>query len=208
MVTALFWDGDSAQAAAVFPAVQQIATRQDPASQSSRASALFAIAEQDLQRDPSSAVPATAITTLRGITGPDAGLARRFALLIDAQQSVAQNRPGSQQLVAAADSMMKRGQDGQYITNLGNLIVGRLWDQVHEPQLALAALRRTPCGHGAAFLSTYSRETARIAEEAGNKELATHELQRYVTMRAHAEAGLMKDLDSAQKRLMALTGGK
>ncbi len=56
------------------------------------------------------------------------------------------------------------------------------------------------------FWSTYLREGARIAEEVGDTAGAARALARYVALRARAEPGLRPELDSARSRLAALVG--
>jgi serine/threonine-protein kinase len=89
-----------------------------------------------------------------------------------------------------------------------NLVTARLRESIGDLPGAARAIGRVRVALPVSpvFWSTYLREGARIAEQAGDTATARRDWRRLVALREHAEPSLRADAASARARLAALVG--
>jgi hypothetical protein len=208
VIDRIFWDGDSSAAARAMPAVLSTVARQpSAAAEDEWVTTAMAAAEYDFASRGPTDVGARLVGQLRSFKGSlfETSRAQRFALLLDAQRAVATKAPNAATLVASADSMLRRVEQGEYNEPAGNLIVARLWEQVGDFRRAHAATLRVELRPVARpFQSTFWRERGRLAAAAGDTSDAIRAYRQYVSLRAHADAALKPDLDNAKRELARL----
>ena len=210
VLDAIFWDGDTAAAIRAMPAARRALDAPFPADsteQETWVTTVFAAGQYDVAHQQ----PATArraATLLRAVPSSSpwaASRARRFALLLDAQVAVLSKDATARDLVARADSMLRRVDGGLYNQDTGNLIVARLWEQLGDTRQAYAAVQRRRSGPVInLFGATYVREEARLAAATGDVNAAIRAYQRYVRMRAEPEPSMLADLEAAKRELARL----
>ncbi|HEX6617433.1 MAG TPA: protein kinase [Gemmatimonadales bacterium] len=91
---------------------------------------------------------------------------------------------------------------------LTNLVTARLRESIGDLPGAARAIGRVRVALPVSpvYWSTYLREGARIAEQAGDTATALRDWRRFVALRERAEPSLRLDADSARVRLAALVG--
>lgn len=204
----IFWDGDSAAAVSALPAASAVASRAPDSSNASEwVSCAFAVGEYEFATKGASEADAAEAARLRSFKGSPFQMNRaaRFALLLEAQHAAASKTPNAMELVAAADSMLRQVEGGDYNEGAGNLIAARLWERMGDLRRAYAAtlrmeVRVTP----RPFVSTMWRERARLATAAGDTAEAIRAYRQYVAIRALAEPSLQPDLQNAKRELARL----
>jgi tetratricopeptide (TPR) repeat protein/TolB-like protein len=108
-------------------------------------------------------------------------------------------------LMQRADSIYLNSTTSYFV--IGNLIQARLRERMGDPAGALATIRRVLLGAPDLtqdYISTYLRETARLAALNGNHELAREYYRRYVALRSAADSVLQSDVARAKAELERL----
>ena len=120
------------------------------------------------------------------------------AYLLLAQLAVQAKHADAHSAVDSLDAFLRAAPDG-FIGAIGNLAAARLYERLGDTRAALYAVRRRDFFYGrAAFLSTYLRDEARLAEKSGDVAGAADALKHYLALRAAPEPVLARDLAEAR----------
>jgi tetratricopeptide (TPR) repeat protein len=210
---ALFWDGDTAAAAAD---ARRLATLLEgrggarPLSSDVRARAtcrlgLWALARADLAGARLWAGRLRAGTPAGPAFNPDEQA--MCGDLLEAALAARDRRPEARRLLDRADSIYIASPImGDY--PITNLVTARLRESIGDLAGAERAIGRVPVALPVSptYGSTYLLEQSRIGLESGDTAGAVRALRRYVALRAGAEPVLRPALDSARARLAQLVG--
>lgn len=152
---------------------------------------------------------------LSGLTGPDSATHQAYralcAALIDARHAVAQGAPDARQVVAVADSLARVAVGAIALRasaiSDANLLLASWWEELGEPGLALAAIRRRPARflRGPILLSTHLREEGRLAAATGDTAGAIRAWRHYLLLRPNPEPRAAAEADSIRLALASLT---
>jgi tetratricopeptide (TPR) repeat protein len=206
---ALFWDGDTTGATAAVASMRKRASLGGPVPGSGKrggdpmyyadlcVSELWSLSHGDTTGARRVAAVMRANLDMRdSLSSPP--LRVGCALMLDAQLAVTQQRANAHALVDSLDAFMRTGPEGQ-ILSMGNLAAARMYDRLGDNRAALMAVRRRDFFYGrTAFLSSYLRDEARLAERAGDAVGAADALRKYVALRSDPEPGLTQDLLDAR----------
>ena len=130
-----------------------------------------------------------------------------YSQLLEARIAVRNRAPNAKQLISRLDSTIVTTPQlsRRDVRSVANLISAGMWEEVGEPQNALASsLRRDMQLASPVFASTFLRLRANALEKLGKKEEAVRALQNYVDIRAKADAALQPDVQSARDRIKSL----
>jgi serine/threonine-protein kinase len=209
---ALFWDGDTAAAAADVRTLSAMLEgpggarlSSDVRSRAACRLGLWSLARGDLQRVRRWADRLRAGTP----AGPAFNVDEQVMCtdLLEAAIAARERPPDARPLLDRADSI--------YITSdilldypISNLVTARLRAAIGDVTGAARAIARVPVTLPIPSLygSTYLMEHARIALEAGDTAGAVRSLRRYVALRADAAPALRPAADSARAQLARLVG--
>ena len=128
--------------------------------------------------------------------------------LLDAWAAVITRSASAGPLLNRLDSLLATGPRSNLVDG-GNLILGRLFISLGQPERALRALQRvnhylqSPYGSNTVRLAR-----ARAAAAAGQKEEAIGSYQVYLALRTNPDPRLLPQRDSARAELKALVNGK
>jgi eukaryotic-like serine/threonine-protein kinase len=216
---ALYWDGDTAAAAAT---VRELTPSADgPPARAARerslqygnicwveqwrlAHGVTRTARRALERLESAAAPYDSAPTIAS--------GKVCAVILEAWLASEERSPKADSRMAHADSLMRTGPVGRAgypFLPFENLVVARLLASRGHTARALAAVRRreyfaeTDLG---TFLTTYLREEGRLAALTGDREGAARALRRYLAIRTNPEPGLVSEVDRVKAELAALVG--
>ena len=129
---------------------------------------------------------------------------KALALVLDAQLAAVQGRTDARVLRVSLDSMLKEGISGS-ISQVGNLVVARLWERAGDNGRALAAIRRRLHFIGRnPLIATYYREEGRLAAAAGDRVGSVRAYRRYLTLREDAEPSLARHLADVRAEVAKL----
>jgi len=210
---ALFWDGDTAAAAADVRALAAMLERRGggrPLSSDVRSRAMCRLGFWSLARaNPSGARLWAGRLRAETPVGPafNADEEVMCADLLEAGLVGRERDPEARRLLDQADSI--------YIASdivrdypITNLVTARLREAIGDQTGAVRAIGRVRVTLPVSppYGSTYLLEQARIGLEAGDSSEAVRSLRRYVALRADAEPVLRPALDSARARLARLVG--
>jgi tetratricopeptide (TPR) repeat protein len=205
---ALYWDGDSAAAAAAVRELERTAVAPPPANPSERIGQIVDLCNVELWRlghDDTRTV-ASSIARLRRVpaTPADSGImtfAHTCATLLDAVSATGAGQPDAKVAVARLDSILRTGPGG-FLQDVGNLILARLKERSGDVRGALAAVRRRETFlTRPLYLSTFLREEGRLAALAGENEAAIDAYRHYLTLRAAPEPPLRSEVEFVRDEL-------
>jgi len=204
---ALYWDGDSAVAAAAVRELERTAFKPTPEKPSDRFGQLVNLCNVELWRvgHDDLRTLTTSIGRLRHAAAspevPVSGFANACATLLDAIGSTHAGRADAPMAVARLDSLLKTGPGG-FVQDAGNLILARLKEEHGDVRGALAAVRRRETFlTRPLYLSTFLREEGRLAALAGENDAAIDAYRHYVTLRAAPEPPLRSEVEYVRDEL-------
>jgi serine/threonine-protein kinase len=216
---ALYWDGDTAAAAATVtgltpsadgPLARAVGERSRQygnlcwVEQWRLAHGETRTARRALERLESAAAPYDSAATVAS--------SRLCAAILDAWLASAERSADAEARVARADSLMRTGPAGRAeypLLPFENLVVARLLASRGDTGRALAAVRRREYPAASdigTFLTTYLREEGRLAALTGDRPGAIRALRRYLAIRTNPEPGLVAEVDHMKAELAALVG--
>ena len=205
---ALYWDGDSAAAAAAVRELERTAFGPTPVKAGDRFGQIVDLCNVELWRaghDDARTV-ASSVARLRraSATSSEAGIrafAHSCATLLDAVAATSSGRSDAPATVARLDSMLRTGPGG-FVQDAGNLILARLKERRGDVRGALAAVRRRETFlTRPLYLSTFLREEGRLAALAGENDAAIGAYRHYLTLRAAPEPPLRPEVDYVRDEL-------
>ena len=205
---ALYWDGDSAAAAAAVRELQKTAFGPVPETPSEQFGQIVDLCNVELWRaghDDARTVTSS-VTRLRrlaeAVSEPGiASFASSCAMLLDAVAASATGRGDAPDAVARLDSMLQTGPGG-FVQDAGNLILARLKERRGDVRGALAAVRRRETFlTRPLYLSTFLREEGRLAALAGENDAAIEAYRRYLSLRATPEPPLRSGVEYVRDEL-------
>ena len=121
------------------------------------------------------------------------------AELLEAWAAVEEGQSAARWLVDRLDSLSLAGPPVGEVRPYGGIALARLYVRLGAPERALAAVRRRPYFRGwQAYLSTYLRTEALLAEQLGDRSAAARAWRHYLTLRERPEATLAADAASAR----------
>jgi eukaryotic-like serine/threonine-protein kinase len=208
---ALYWDGDSSQAAAAARTLQayldgapmrqgQVRDRQTAACALAHwrlAAGHFAEAEAALGRmrqlgAREEAYPIESTPTC--------------AAAVEAQLAAARHRPDAAALLSRLDALLRAGSDvRQLLPRVANVVAARLYERRGDLRHALTSVRRRAYWWNQ-LLSTQLREEGRLAALAGDRAGAVQAYRHYLALRSDPEPGLRPDVEKFRKELQRLEG--
>ena len=210
---ALYWDGDSAVAAAgvrvrarrtrvLAPDAGDRRAQYDDiclVRQWSLAHGELGTVRADISRLRAAVVPGLPPADSASVTAH----ASLCADLLEAWQATTLRQPTGAALVARMDSLSRRNPQGW--TETFNLVVARLLESQSNLPGALAAVRRRVYGLGMRYyLSTYLRQEGRLAALTGDRAGAIRAYQHYLALREDPEPPLRSDRDSVRAEVARL----
>jgi len=208
---ALYWDGDSAAAAAAVRELERAAFGPVPEKPSDRFSQIFDLCNVELWRaghDDTRTLGAS-VARLRRVADSlgDPGVesfANSCATLLDALGASATGRADAPATIARLDSMLLTGPGG-FLQEVGNLVLARLKEGRGDVRGALAAVRRRETFlTRPLYLSTFLREEGRLATLAGENDAAIEAYRRYLALRAAPEPPLRSEVEYVREELEKL----
>jgi tetratricopeptide (TPR) repeat protein len=209
---ALFWDGDTATAAADVRALtRSVAPARDSVARSVRARGHCRLGLWSLTHGDRAGVVRW-LSELRGerLTSMDVFNDDDRAMcvrLLDAWSVMHDDRGKALALLQQSDSIYLNS-DIMADYPVTNLVTARIREAAGDLAGARRAIERTGIElfSSPQYQSTYLREQARLELEAGDTASATRALRRYVALRAHSETPLRSEVDSARAELSLLLG--
>ena len=205
---ALYWDGDSAAAAAAVRELERTAFGPVPEKQNDRYGQLVDLCNVELWRAAhgDARTVASSVTRLRRVSASsdDAAITtftHSCATLLDAVSASSNGRSDAPVAVAKLDSMLRTGPGG-FVQDAGNLILARLKERRGDVRGALAAVRRRETFlTRPLYLSTFLREEGRLAALAGENDAAIEAYRHYLTLRAAPEPPLRSEVEYVRDEL-------
>jgi hypothetical protein len=210
---ALYWDGDSAAAAAgvrvrarrtrvLAPGAEDRRAQYDDicfVQQWSLAHGELGTLRADIARLRAAVVPGLSPADSASVTAH----ASICADLLEAWLGTAVRQPDAAVLVARLDSLSRRNPPGW--TETFNLVVARLLESQSNLPSALAAVRRRVYGLGMRrYLSTYIHEEGRLAVLTGDTAGARRAYQHYLALRSNPEPPLRAERDRVRAEVARL----
>jgi len=204
---ALYWDGDSAAAAAAVRELERTAFGPTPEKPADRFGQIVDICNVELWRvghyDARTLV--SSIGRLRQAATADempvSGFAFSCATLLDAVAATRFGRSDAPVALARLDSLLRTGPGG-FVQDAGNLILARLKERRGDVRGALAAVRRRETFlTRPLYLSTFLREEGRLAALAGENDAAIEAYRHYLTLRAAPEPPLRSEVEYVRDEL-------
>jgi hypothetical protein len=132
--------------------------------------------------------------------------------LVRATLAVRQGRSDAMSLVAQVDSILLSWPyrtDYRISRLLSNLLVAGLYEELEQPERALAAVRRRPyhLPLGAVYhLSTMLRQEGRLAAVTGDREGAIRAYAHYLALRSDPEPEVLPEVQAVREELARLLG--
>ena len=204
---ALYWDGDSAAAAAAVRELERTAFGPVPEKPGDRSGQIIDLCNVELWRAGHENVRTldASIARLRHAAASSetmlAGFATSCATLLDAVAATHAGRPDAPTTVARLDSLLRTGPGG-FVQDAGNLILARLKERRGDVRGALAAVRRRETFlTRPLYLSTFLREEGRLAALAGENDAAIDAYRHYLTLRAAPEPPLRSEAEYVRDEL-------
>jgi eukaryotic-like serine/threonine-protein kinase len=209
---ALFWDGDTIAANEAAQRLTRVANAASPTTADAiavRAQLQCDLAWWDLARARVD-LATTRMEHLRK-SEPNAeafiGDDRDYCVsLITAWIAVSQKTVDARTLLQRADSININSATNYW--QYGNLITARLRERMGDPAGALVSIRRILVGAAdiqQRFVSTYLRETARLAVTQNDTALARDHYRRYLALRTNPDSTLQPDVARARAALARMT---
>ena len=209
---ALYWDGDSAAAAAAVRELERTAFGPTPEKPADRFGQIVDLCNVELWRaghDDPRTLSASITRLRRAATGGEQGapFARACATLLDAVAATNSNRSDASIAVTRLDSLLRTGPGG-FVQDAGNLILARIKERRGDVRGALAAVRRRETFlTRPLYLSTFLREEGRLAALAGENDAAIEAYRHYLTLRASPEPPLKSEIEFVRDELAKIEKG-
>jgi hypothetical protein len=208
---ALYWDGDSAAAAAAVRELERTAFGPVPEKLADRFGQVVDLCNVELWRvghDDARTLSSSIARLRRSATASNemsfTGFAHTCATLLDAVAAARASRADAPVAVARLDSLLKTGPGG-FVQDAGNLILARLKEERGDVHGALAAVRRRETFlTRPLYLSTFLREEGRLAALAGENDAAIEAYRHYLTLRAAPEPPLRSEVEYVRDELEKL----
>jgi hypothetical protein len=213
LTDAIYWDGDTAAAAAAAGQLVRWADAPLARQEDLRDRQYHDICELEQWRlhQGKAGTAARAIAKLRTAHKPTTQaefVAFRCALMLDAWAATLNKSADVSGKLAQLDSVLKTGPPGWFETQYANLLVSRLHELRGDLPSAVAAIRRrSSFGTGpTGYLSSYLREEGRLNALAGDHRGAIRAYQHYLALRTDPEPSLKAQVDGVRAALARLTG--
>ena len=208
---ALYWDGDSATAAAAVRELERTAFGPTPGKPADQVGQIVDLCNVELWRvghDNPRSLSSSIARLRRAATAsnemPLTGFANACATLLDAVAAARASRTDAPAALARLDSLLKTGPGG-FVQDAGNLILARLKEERGDVHGALAAVRRREVFlTRPLYLSTFLREEGRLAALAGENDAAIDAYRHYLTLRAAPEPPLRSEVEYVRDELEKL----
>ena len=171
----------------------------------------YAAAAHDLEHGSLRASRA-AVSVWRGCWSPGDSSRARFtaahlAVLLDAQLAAASGRADLPERLTELDSVLQAGIDISWFSEIGNLVLARLWHQQGRADRALRTIRRRIQGLAVNPMYPASlQEEGRYAALTGDRAGAIRAYRHYLTLRSEPEPVVRSKVDEARAELAALEG--
>ena len=208
----LFWDGDTAAAKAAAHRLMALAAAANPSDSVQRAVrytdrcmlGLWWVHqnEVDLAAQMLGLLRVAEPTGTFLFTGDDKALC---VAMLEASTASARGLPGSSHLVAALDSLVRRGPSSSWRLE-ATLILARLYEQIGNTAAALDAIRRRPTD-SPSYASTFLHEEGRLSAVLGDTVAAKRAYRLYLKLRQYPEAELLPEARRVQEELSILERG-
>ena len=206
---ALYWDGDSSEAAAAAGAIEAYlgGGLLEPGQLRDRASASCALAHWRLAANDLAAADA-AVRDAR-LPSPPAGPRSRGSsslciAAVEAQLAAARSRPDAAAALDRLNALLAAGSDVQYLMpSVATVIAARLYGARGELNHALALARRRTFWWNW-MLSTPLREEARLATLGGDYTGALRAYRRYLALRSAPEPAVRRDVERVRAEIERL----
>jgi DNA-binding SARP family transcriptional activator len=209
LLSAIADDGDSAWAA-------HFRDRFRPANMETRIAKcgpvpmLAAVYDADVRHDSTLAAHIARVIEERDRSTMDGATLRRCAIgglslrvLLAAPHADGELRRRAESL----DSLLRLGpmDIGDFLLNMGNLVLAGAWEQLHEPRRALAAVRRRSTIYDPAQgFARMLRDEARLAAATGDVDGAIRAYRIFIALRRDAEPRLQPQVEIARQELTRL----
>jgi hypothetical protein len=216
VVSAIFWDGDSADAAAAVTRRRPDALKA-PQANGDPTSHLFTDACTVGLWDAAAADWAAVARAVRAL-GEARGMRMKYEgryisvckMILEAQLAAGLHRPDAAATLASLDSLVVNAfpSGGAYLVLAANLTISRLFEATGNIPAALAATRRRTYVYdsfGAAGLSTLLREEGRLAALSGDREGAIQAYQHYLRLRRKPDPKLVPQVAGVRRALAELS---
>jgi tetratricopeptide (TPR) repeat protein len=132
-------------------------------------------------------------------------IAAHLAVLLDAQLAAVTHRPDLPARISELDSILQVGPEIGWFSEVGNIVVARLWNGRGDPVRALEAVRRRLAGLGVtALYPTSLRDEGRYAVLAGDRTGAIRAYRHYLALRSNPEPAIRARVEEARAELAAL----
>jgi len=203
---ALYGDGDVATAERMLPDLRRALTSADKRS---AAAAACLLSQWDLWHgDTSTSDRSLQLLQEMANARKDDESLRLCALMVAALRAHITKSSDAASRLAALDSFERTGPAADaYLLNVGNILTSRLYEQNGDRASALRAIGRQRFSPTGLFLfHVMTREEARLAALAGERDRAIRLYRRYQALRTHAEPAVAKQDDAARRDLARLTG--
>ena len=215
VISALYADGDSTDAAAAAQMLARNATAAVPDSGPARGNRLEADCALELWRlnaNQSGSVART-VARLRNTRPPRDPLQRVreyevCASMLEATAAALAGRADARRLVERADSLMRLGPEagGFGAPPFHNLAIGRLFAALGDPARGRAAVVRAGSNGNRFVAASYLREEGRLAALIGDSDAAIRAYGRYLELRVDHEPALKQQVDEVRAELARLVG--
>lgn len=130
------------------------------------------------------------------------------ATMLEATHAVATRARDALQRVAALDSLILSGPAVSDASTYAHILVGRLYQRLGQPRLALDAYRRRTYMTGwPRYLATARREEGLVAETIGEHAIATTSYSRYLALRRQPEPPVAGQVNAIRQSLGILESG-
>jgi serine/threonine-protein kinase len=214
VITALYWDGDSASAAEGARRRLEVRTPApadgDPMSAAYTDACTVGLWSAAVRKWDEVARSIRTLSTGRNPAGWSIG---NYVVvcrsILEAEAAATFHRPDAGAKIATLDSLMVATYPagGAYLSFAGNMAVARLWEAAGNPAAALAAVRRRTNidgSWGAAGLSIRLSEEGRLAVLVGDTVGAISAYQKYLRLRSNPEPRRARQVAEVRNALAAL----
>jgi tetratricopeptide (TPR) repeat protein len=209
---AIYWDGDTAAAAA---AARRMALSADasPASREDARATQYGdactVAQWRLYHGRTEGVDRSLAlllgTNRRRDPADVVSSATTCAAMLKAWRGSISGDADAAAAIERLDSLLLTGPPGWSTTQYGNLLLARLLESRGETSRALGALRRRRYFMGpAVYLSSYLRDEGRLAALTGDRDGAIRAYQHYLALRRQPESELRPQVDQVKAELAKL----
>jgi tetratricopeptide (TPR) repeat protein len=214
---AVYWDGDASAAQRSVSALERIAAEAVDDASGARAYALCSLGQWHLwhgRTEPGADIARRLRGLLAGLD-PERALIERLnacARLLDAivlvQRGDAAARPAVEQLddffrAGRMEALYRVRAPDSGFAQESPIIMARLWEALGEPNRALAAIGRRHSRYYH-FAPPVLEQHARLAEEAGEHDVAVRYYQHYLRLMSDPEPALQPRVNDVHARLSAL----